>query len=188
MASVIASVSKQLDHVNKALAESSIAWPLCRNQEASSLEAGELRLEGGGAQGNNQAHCKIMYKAILLFLAKYAFYLNNKQEVNEVKSNLSQIGFDVASIHQMLSGLEGKVELLESKQSASNPDIKVVVLEMNFFFTKLGERATNLSIENTKAKVATFNYFLLRGSSLELEGMGNNLEHQIAFPWQMAWQ
>ncbi|KAB1213206.1 hypothetical protein CJ030_MR5G024792 [Morella rubra] len=116
MASVIASVSKQLDHVNKALAESSIAWPLCRNQEASSLEAGELRLEGGGAQGNNQAHCKIMYKAILLFLAKYAFYLNNKQEVNEVKSNLSQIGFDVASIHQMLSGLEGKVELLESKQ------------------------------------------------------------------------
>ncbi|KAB2613519.1 hypothetical protein D8674_035835 [Pyrus ussuriensis x Pyrus communis] len=37
-------------------------------------------------------------------------------DVNEVKSNLSQIGFAVELIHQMVSGLEGKVDLIESKQ------------------------------------------------------------------------
>ncbi|XP_050382511.1 uncharacterized protein LOC126799358 [Argentina anserina] len=40
--------------------------------------------------------------------------------VNEVKSNLSQIEFDVDAIHQLVSGLEGKVELLESKQDITN--------------------------------------------------------------------
>ncbi|CAK7349061.1 unnamed protein product [Dovyalis caffra] len=41
-------------------------------------------------------------------------------DVDEMKSNLSQIGYDVESIHQMISGLEGKLELLESKQDATN--------------------------------------------------------------------
>ncbi|KAG8642118.1 uncharacterized protein LOC110627766 [Manihot esculenta] len=41
-------------------------------------------------------------------------------DVGEMKTNLSQIGFDVEIIHQMISGLEGKLELLESKQDATN--------------------------------------------------------------------
>ncbi|KAJ6941150.1 hypothetical protein NC651_007056 [Populus alba x Populus x berolinensis] len=41
-------------------------------------------------------------------------------DVDEMKSNLSQIGYDVESIHQMISGLEGKLELLESKQDTTN--------------------------------------------------------------------
>ncbi|KAJ6329480.1 hypothetical protein OIU77_011036 [Salix suchowensis] len=41
-------------------------------------------------------------------------------DVDEMKSNLSQIGYDVESIHEMISGLEGKLELLESKQDATN--------------------------------------------------------------------
>ncbi|XP_024451540.2 uncharacterized protein LOC7458276 isoform X2 [Populus trichocarpa] len=41
-------------------------------------------------------------------------------KVDEMKSNLSQIGYDVESIHQMISGLEGKLELLESKQDTTN--------------------------------------------------------------------
>ncbi|XP_057955295.1 uncharacterized protein LOC131149150 isoform X3 [Malania oleifera] len=41
-------------------------------------------------------------------------------DVKEVKSNLCQIGFDVEIIHQMVSGLEGKIELLQSKQDMTN--------------------------------------------------------------------
>ncbi|CAN1761024.1 hypothetical protein LINPERHAP1_LOCUS7760 [Linum perenne] len=36
--------------------------------------------------------------------------------VDDMNSNISQIGFDVGTIHQMIAGLEGKLELLESKQ------------------------------------------------------------------------
>ncbi|XP_021273724.1 uncharacterized protein LOC110408911 isoform X1 [Herrania umbratica] len=40
--------------------------------------------------------------------------------VDEMKSNLSQIGSNVEMIHQMVAGLEGKIELLESKQDVAN--------------------------------------------------------------------
>lgn len=41
-------------------------------------------------------------------------------DVTEVKSNLSQIGTDIDFIHQLVTGLEGKLELLESKQDLTN--------------------------------------------------------------------
>ncbi|KAI8010319.1 hypothetical protein LOK49_LG06G01263 [Camellia lanceoleosa] len=40
--------------------------------------------------------------------------------VSEVKSNLNQIGYDIEIINRMVSGLEGKIELLESKQDTTN--------------------------------------------------------------------
>ncbi|CAN1761020.1 hypothetical protein LINPERHAP1_LOCUS7760 [Linum perenne] len=40
--------------------------------------------------------------------------------VDDMNSNISQIGFDVGTIHQMIAGLEGKLELLESKQDVTN--------------------------------------------------------------------
>ncbi|KAL4351991.1 hypothetical protein GQ457_06G027360 [Hibiscus cannabinus] len=40
--------------------------------------------------------------------------------VDEMKSNLSEIGFNVEMIHKMVAGLEGKIELLESKQDVAN--------------------------------------------------------------------
>ncbi|XVF21069.1 hypothetical protein REPUB_Repub12eG0058600 [Reevesia pubescens] len=40
--------------------------------------------------------------------------------VDEMKSNLSEIGFNVEMIHQMVAGLEGKIEVLESKQDVAN--------------------------------------------------------------------
>lgn len=46
-----------------------------------------------------------------------------KDEVNEVRTDLSQIGYDLESIHQMVSGLEGKIELIESKQDVTNAGI-----------------------------------------------------------------
>ncbi|KAB1226617.1 hypothetical protein CJ030_MR1G027500 [Morella rubra] len=85
MANVVASVSKQLDYVNEALAGT-------KRHLTLKLENLDWKVEE--------------HKETTKLIA------NN---VNEVKSNLSQIGFDVASIHQMQTGLEGKVELLESK-------------------------------------------------------------------------
>ncbi|KAK8694278.1 hypothetical protein V6N13_071832 [Hibiscus sabdariffa] len=40
--------------------------------------------------------------------------------VDEMKSNLSEIGFNVEMIHKMVAGLEGKIELLENKQDVAN--------------------------------------------------------------------
>ncbi|XP_022857155.1 uncharacterized protein LOC111378220 [Olea europaea var. sylvestris] len=41
-------------------------------------------------------------------------------QVSKVRSNLNQIGYDINIIHEMVSGLEGKIELLESKQDKTN--------------------------------------------------------------------
>ncbi|KAF5195988.1 golgin family A protein [Thalictrum thalictroides] len=41
-------------------------------------------------------------------------------EVIGVKSDLSQIGYDVEIIQKMVSGLEGKIELIEGKQDVTN--------------------------------------------------------------------
>ncbi|XP_078438455.1 uncharacterized protein LOC144708882 [Wolffia australiana] len=44
-------------------------------------------------------------------------------EVNGVKSDLSQIGFDIESIQNMVMGLEGKIGLIENKQEYVNRGI-----------------------------------------------------------------
>lgn len=46
-----------------------------------------------------------------------------RNEVNDVKDDLSQIGFDIESIQKMVAGLEGKIELLENKQDVANTGI-----------------------------------------------------------------
>ncbi|XP_062199310.1 uncharacterized protein LOC133901817 [Phragmites australis] len=46
-----------------------------------------------------------------------------RNEVHEVKDDLSQIGFDIEAIQQMVAGLEGKIELLENKQDVANAGI-----------------------------------------------------------------
>ncbi|RLM85086.1 uncharacterized protein C2845_PM04G19590 [Panicum miliaceum] len=46
-----------------------------------------------------------------------------RNEVNDVKDDLSQIGFDIEAIQQMVAGLEGKIELLENKQDVANTGI-----------------------------------------------------------------
>ncbi|BAH94629.1 uncharacterized protein [Oryza sativa Japonica Group] len=46
-----------------------------------------------------------------------------RNEVNDVKDDLSQIGFDIAAIQQMVAGLEGKIELLDNKQDATNAGV-----------------------------------------------------------------
>ncbi|KAK9285174.1 hypothetical protein L1049_024360 [Liquidambar formosana] len=90
MANAVATVSKQLEHVSEALVST-------KRHLTKKLENLDWKLDE--------------QKEISKLIAN---------DVDEVKSNLSQIGFDVEMIHQMVSGLEGKVELLESKQDMTN--------------------------------------------------------------------
>ncbi|KAL8150991.1 hypothetical protein V2J09_020799 [Rumex salicifolius] len=45
-------------------------------------------------------------------------------DVNDVKHNLSDIGNDIEFIHQMITGLEGKLNLLEDKQDMTNSGLQ----------------------------------------------------------------
>ncbi|XP_065875162.1 uncharacterized protein [Euphorbia lathyris] len=90
MANAVATVSKQLENVSETL--SSTKRHLTKRLENLDWKM-EEQLDISNLISNN---------------------------VDDMKTNLSQIGFDVETIHQMISGLEGKLELLESKQDATN--------------------------------------------------------------------
>lgn len=90
MANAVATVSKQLEHVSEALAST-------KRHLTKKLENLDWKLDE--------------QKEISKLIAT---------DVNEVKSNLNQIGFDIDLINQMVSGLEGKIELLEGKQDVTN--------------------------------------------------------------------
>ncbi|PHT92208.1 hypothetical protein T459_00090 [Capsicum annuum] len=86
MANAVASVSKQLENVSEALAST-------RRHLTKRLENLDWKLDEQIEMSN---------------------LITN--DVRDVKANLNQIGFDINSIYEMVSGLEGKIELLESNQ------------------------------------------------------------------------
>lgn len=90
MANAVATVSKQLDHVSEAVVST-------KRHLSKRLENLDWKLE------EQKETSKLI-----------------ANDVHEVKSDLSQIGFDVEMIQQMVSGLEGKLEVLESKQDMTN--------------------------------------------------------------------
>jgi hypothetical protein len=90
MASAVANVSTQLDNLSQTLASS-------RKHLAKRLESLDWKLEE--------------QKETTVLIAN---------DVGEMNSNLSHIGCDVDTMLEMLSGLEGKIELLESKQDITN--------------------------------------------------------------------
>lgn len=90
MANAVATVSKQLEHVSEAVVST-------KRHLSKRLENLDWKLE------EQKETSKLI-----------------ANDVHEVKSDLSQIGFDVEMIQQMVSGLEGKLELLESKQDMTN--------------------------------------------------------------------
>ncbi|KAL6136990.1 hypothetical protein ACLB2K_062285 [Fragaria x ananassa] len=85
--------------------------------------------------------------------------------VNEVKSNLSQIGFDVDVIHQLVSGLEGKVDLLESKQDVTNSGL--------WYLCQVAEaskdRPETKTIQDVSAKVTK--YLTMTSEDKSLKGL-----------------
>ncbi|KAL6656232.1 hypothetical protein ACP70R_007058 [Stipagrostis hirtigluma subsp. patula] len=93
MANAVESMSKQLEQVSSAL--------------AATKRHLTKRLENLDGKMDEQVEVS---KAI-------------RNEVNDVKDDLSQIGFDIEAIQQMVAGLEGKIELLENKQDAANAGI-----------------------------------------------------------------
>ncbi|KAA8524776.1 hypothetical protein F0562_011199 [Nyssa sinensis] len=90
MANAVATVSKQLEHVSEALAST-------KRHLTKKLENLDWKLD------EQKETSKLI-----------------ANDVNEVKSDLSQIGYDIETIHQLVTGLEGKIELLESKQDMTN--------------------------------------------------------------------
>lgn len=90
MANAVATVSKQLENVSQTLATT-------RRHLSKRLESLDWKLEE--------------QKEISQLIA---------DDVDDVKLNLSQIGLNVEVIHQMVSGLEDKIELIESKQDVTN--------------------------------------------------------------------
>eukprot|EP01018_Ginkgo_biloba_P014133 Gb_30348 [translate_table: standard] len=95
---VVASVTKQLDQVSTAL--------------AATKRHLTQRLENVDGKLDEQ---KEISKVI-------------KDEVFEVRGDLSQIGFDIEAIQKMVSGLEGKIVTLEDKQ------VKFKISSQNVFF------------------------------------------------------
>ncbi|KAL5798009.1 hypothetical protein ACOSQ2_002829 [Xanthoceras sorbifolium] len=90
MANAVATVSKQLENVSEALAST-------KRHLSKRLEKLDWKLE---EQMETSKHIA--------------------NDVNEMKSNLSQIGLDLDTIFQMVSGMEDKLELLEGKQDVAN--------------------------------------------------------------------
>uniref|UniRef100_A0A5B7AUZ3 DUF1664 domain-containing protein n=1 Tax=Davidia involucrata TaxID=16924 RepID=A0A5B7AUZ3_DAVIN len=90
MANAVATVSKQLEHVSGAVTST-------KRHLTKRLENLDWKLD------EQKETSKLI-----------------ANDVNEVKSDLSQIGYDIETIHQMVTGLEGKIELLESKQDMTN--------------------------------------------------------------------
>jgi len=93
MANAVQSMSKQLEQVSSAL--------------AATKRHLTQRLENLDGKMDEQVEVS---KAI-------------RNEVNDVKVDLSQVGFDIEAIQQMVAGLEGKIELLENKQDVANTGI-----------------------------------------------------------------
>ncbi|XAR68149.1 hypothetical protein NMG60_11003184 [Bertholletia excelsa] len=90
MANAVATVSKQLEHVSEALAST-------KRHLTKRLENLDWKLD------EQKETSKLI-----------------ANDVGEVKSNLNQIGVDIELLNQMVCGLEGKLELLESKQDMTN--------------------------------------------------------------------
>ncbi|KAG5593441.1 hypothetical protein H5410_043955 [Solanum commersonii] len=103
MANAVASVSKQLENVSDALAVSQdlsrVSWIICSTRRHLTK-----RLENLDWKLDEQIEISNLIT----------------NDVRDVKANLNQIGFDINLIHEMVSGLEGKIELLESNQLHHN--------------------------------------------------------------------
>lgn len=120
MANAVATVSKQLEHVSEALAST-------KKHLTKKLETLDWKVEEQKELSNLIAN-----------------------DVNEVKSNLSQIGLDFEIIHQMVSGLEGKVDILESKQDLTNSGILHLCQIAQGF--KQGQNPELLQVDSSKVQ------------------------------------
>lgn len=136
MTNVVASVTKQLDQVSAALA----ATKRHLTQRIECLD---------GKMDEQKEISKLI-----------------KNEVFEVREDLSQIGFDIDAIQKMVSGLEGKIESLEDKQDFANAGVWYLCQFVGG--TKDGHMAELLQDFPTKARLErTSSTFTEGGKSLK---------------------
>ncbi|KAI3804917.1 hypothetical protein L1987_26798 [Smallanthus sonchifolius] len=137
MENAVSTVSKQLENVSDALAST-------KRHLSKRLENLDWKLEE--------------QKEISKLIA---------DDVNDVKSNLNQIGYDIDMIHQMMAGLEGKLDLIEGKQDMTNSGLYYLMqvaggikdgINAKFFKdieAKLGEQP-KITFEETSLKGLQF--------------------------------
>ncbi|XP_019156766.1 PREDICTED: uncharacterized protein LOC109153324 [Ipomoea nil] len=63
-----------------------------------------------------------------------------RTEVNDVRGDLSQIGFDLDSLHRMVTGLDGKLLSLEEKQELANAGVMYLCGIVNGQSVKMPEK------------------------------------------------
>ncbi|VVA90025.1 unnamed protein product [Arabis nemorensis] len=104
MADAVASVSKQLEDLSESLAST-------KKHLSKKLATLDWKVE-------EQAETSKM----ILSDDKDTFVTSilASMQVTEMKSSISQIGFDVQQVYDMISGMEGKIETIESKQEVTN--------------------------------------------------------------------
>lgn len=122
MKTAVESVSKQLENVNEALAST-------RKQLSKKLENLDWKVEE-----QRQISEKI------------------SDSVTMVSVNLSQIGYDVEMIQQMVSGLEVKLEVLEGKQDVTNSGLQYLCQVAGGL--KVGSKANALEGPSSRMAIA----------------------------------
>ncbi|CAL1356288.1 unnamed protein product [Linum trigynum] len=135
MQNAVASVSKQLDHLSDSLANT-------KKHLTKRLENLDWKMDEQMESSKQIA-----------------------SNVGEMNSNLSEIGFNVGTIHQMIAGLEGKLELLESKQDATNSGILYLCQVAQGMKDGFGRKVS----KELGAKVA--NLVLTNGEEISLKGL-----------------
>ncbi|KAI9082239.1 hypothetical protein K1719_035662 [Acacia pycnantha] len=126
MANAVATVTKQLENIHETLAST-------RRYLTKKLEGLDLKVEE--------------HNELTQLIAN---------DVNVVKSKLSQIGVDMKLIQEMIAGLEGKLKLVESKQDITNSGLWCLC-ELADWFKELPnsktfkEVGTKLANHSTKA-------------------------------------
>lgn len=133
MAKAVETVSKQLENVHDALAST-------KRHLAKKLENLEWKVE----------EQKELSKLIA-------------NDVNEVNANLSQIEYDVESILQMVTGLEGKIDLIERKQDVTNSGLWYLCQ----FVGRLEEGTNSKTFQEVGDKMARHSTLKLEDRSLK---------------------
>ncbi|KAI3713722.1 hypothetical protein L1987_72308 [Smallanthus sonchifolius] len=88
-----------------------------------------------------------------------------RSEVCDVRDDLSQIGYDLDSLNQMVSGLNGKIMTLEEKQDLTNLGVWYLCNKAE------GTKMSGKAQEQLKLAGKSFAGYLTSGGVLNLEGV-----------------
>ncbi|KVH90217.1 uncharacterized protein LOC112521313 [Cynara cardunculus var. scolymus] len=88
-----------------------------------------------------------------------------KNEVTDVRDDLSQIGYDLDSLNRMVSGLSGKILTLEEKQDMTNLGVWYLCNKAD------GHKISGKAQEQFKLAGKSFGGYLSSGGMLTLEGV-----------------